>query len=401
MTRKGDGELAIVGLGMVTGPQPGRSVRRIEAEAARLAIEDAGLSREDVDGAIQLAMHAGSGSTPSSTDAFPRLLGLPVKFYLETGRGGGIAAQGIMAAARYLELGIAKYVVIAVGTNNWSRARKAREQRAERGNPRAEGKEKEGYWGKPFGDLRAVSHHSFFAARHMHEFGTTSEQLGRIAVAIRQWACLNPQAKMYGRPMSIEDHQNSEVMVHPYHLLDSCLVSDGSVAFVLTTADRAKDAPKAPAYVAGVGFGEAIEELWWENANYTRLAVKTAKDQAFWQAGIELEDIDHAWLYDCFTGEVLLQLEDYGWCAKGEGGPFVESTNLGPGGELPINTNGGLLSAYHYADMTGLSEAVTQIRGEAGERQLPKVDYSLVSGHGGEVVSPGMSSMHSTLILRR
>ena len=207
MTRQGDGDLAIVGLGMVTEPQPGRSVRRIEAEAARLAIEDAGLRREDVDGAIQLTMHAGSGSTPSFSDAFPRLLGLPVKFYSETGRGGGIAAQGIMAAARYLELGIANYVVVAVGANGWSRARRAREQRAERGNARAGGKEKEGYWGKPFGDLRAVSHHSFFAARHMHEFGTTSEQLGRIAVAIRQWATLNPRAKMYGRPMTLEDHQ--------------------------------------------------------------------------------------------------------------------------------------------------------------------------------------------------
>ncbi len=401
MTRQGDGDLAIVGLGMVTEPQPGRSVRRIEAEAARLAIEDAGLQREDVDGAIQLTMHAGSGSTPSSSDAFPRLLGLPVKFYSETGRGGGIAAQGIMAAARYLELGIANYVVVAVGANGWSRARRARQQRAERGNARAGGKEKEGYWGKPFGDLRAVSHHSFFAARHMHEFGTTSEQLGRIAVAIRQWATLNPRAKMYGRPMTLEDHQSSDVLVHPYHLLDCCLVSDGGIAYVLTTADRAKDAPKPPVYVAGVGFGEAIEELWWDKANYTRLAVKTAKEQAFSQAGITLKDIGHAWLYDCFTAEVLFQLEDYGWCGKGEGGPFVESVNLGPGGGLAINTNGGLMSAYHYADMTGLSEAVTQLRGEAGDRQLPNVALSMVTGHGGEVVSPGMSSMHSTLILRR
>ena len=235
----------------------------------------------------------------------------------------------------------------------------------------------------------------------MHEYGTTSQQLGGISVAQRQWACLNPRAKFYGRPITLEDHQNSDILVYPYHLLDICVVSDGAVAFVLTTAERAKDTPKPPVYIMGIGYGEAMEHLWWEKQNYTRLAVETAKEQAFGQAGIELGDIDVAQLYDCFTSEVLFQLEDYGWCEKGEGGPFVEEGHLGPDGDLPINTSGGLLSAYHYGDMTGLSESVMQLRGEAADRQVKDAEIALVTGHGGEILSPAMCSIHTSLILRR
>jgi len=220
-------------------------------------------------------------------------------------------------------------------------------------------------------------------------------------VSQRKWAQLNPQAQMYGRPMTIEDHQNSPVLVHPYHLFDICQVSDGAVAFILTTADRAKDRPKPPVYVMGIGFGEAIEKLWWEKKNYTHLAVESAKQQAFEQAGIRLEDIDLAQLYDCFTGEVMFQLEDYGWCQKGEGGLFAEGGHIAPGGDIPVNTGGGLLSAYHYGDLTGLSEAMLQLRGEAGERQVKDAEICLVSGHGGEILSPGMCSIHSSLILGR
>jgi acetyl-CoA acetyltransferase len=261
--------------------------------------------------------------------------------------------------------------------------------------------EKEGYWGKPFGDLRAPSHHSFFAARHMHEFGTTSEQLGMISVQERQWAQMNPRARFYGRPITLADHQASPIVVHPYHLLDICLVSDGAVSVVMTTEERAKDSPRPPVWVLGVGFGEAMAELWWEKQNYTRLAVRTAKEQAFSQAGISLEDIDCAQLYDCFTGEVLFQLEDYGWCGKGEGGPFVAGGRIGPGGDIPVNTSGGLLSAYHFGDLTCLSEAVLQLRGEGGARQVPDCKVALVTGHGGEILSPGMCWIHSSLILGR
>ena len=393
-------KFAIVGFGMVTSRRLGVTGRALEVEAARQAIADAGLKRTDIDGAIELRRSGGSGERVWWSDAFPRVMGLPVKFYFTVGRGGALISLGIMAAAKFLELGIAQYVVLAGAVTDWTHSQQAKEKtKGHRGMGRVV--EKEGYWGRPFGDLRAVSHHSFFASRHMHVFGTTSRQFGAIAVAQRKWAQMNPLAQMYGRPMTIEDHQQSPVFVYPYHLLDMCQISDGAVAVVLTTADRAKDCPKKPIYTLGVGFGEAMERLWWEKENYTRLAVETAKEQAFRQAGITLKDVDLAQLYDCFTGEVLFQLEDYGWCKKGEGGPFAEEGHLEPGGDLPINTSGGLLSAYHFGDLTGLSEAIIQLRGEAGERQVKEARICLVTGHGGEILSPGMCSIHTSLVLGR
>ncbi len=389
---------AIVGLGLVTGPFPeGVTARAAEAEAARLAIEDAGLRRENVDGAVQLRRTAGGGERTPWADAFTRMLGLPNKFFYTVGRGGALAGLGIATALGFLELGIANYIVLAGAVEDWSSAQRSKQQ----GFRGMQHTDKQGYWGKPFGDLRAPSHHSWLASRHMHEYGTTSRQLGAIAVQTRAWACRNPQAKMYGRPMAIEDHQNSPLIVEPYHLLDICLVSDGAVAFVLTTAERARDLARPPVHVLGLGSGEVADTLWWEKRNYTHLAVKTAKEQAFAQAGITTQDVDTAQLYDCFTGEVLFQIEDYGWCKKGEGGAFVEEGHIGPGGDIPVNTSGGLLSAYHYGDLTGLSEAVLQLRGEAGERQVKDAQVALVSGHGGELLSPGMCSIHTTLVLGR
>lgn len=389
--------LAIVGVGIVNGPQPGHTVRTRQAEAARRAIVDAGLKREDIDGAIEVMRSAGAGERVSQADAWPRVLGLPAKFFFRIGHGGGHAAWGIISAAKFLELGMANYVVFSSGVDDWSRSR-VRKEKGYRGTPTIM---KEGYWGLTFGDVMAASHHSFFATRHMREYGTTSKQLGMIAVQTRQWACKNPEAQMYGHPMTLEDHQNSPILVWPYHLFDICVLSDIAMAFIITTADRARNCGQKPIYVMGIGFGEAMEKLWWEKANYTQLAVRTAKEQAFGQAGITLSDIDVATLYDCFTGEVLFQLEDYGWCKKGEGGPFVADGHIGPGGDIPVNTFGGLLSAYHCSDMGGFAEAVFQLRGVAGERQVPDAEIALVSGHGGEILSPGMCSMHSTIILGR
>ncbi|MBV8085790.1 MAG: thiolase family protein, partial [Chloroflexi bacterium] len=172
-----------------------------------------------------------------------------------------------------------------------------------------------------------------------------------------------------------------------------------AIAFVLTTAERARDLPKTPIWVLGIGFGEVMDELWWAHENFQRMAVKTAKEQAFGQAGITLKDVDAAQFYDCFTGEVLFQIEDYGYCAKGEGGPYVAEGHIGPGGNTPINTSGGLLSCYHLGDLTHFAEAVRQLRGQAGERQVKDAKVMMVTGHGGEIVSPGMCSIHSCLVL--
>jgi acetyl-CoA acetyltransferase len=218
-------------------------------------------------------------------------------------------------------------------------------------------------------------------------------------VAARRWANRNPQAYMHDRPLTLEDHQRSPMVVWPYRLFDICLQSDGGMAFVVTTADRARDLEKPPVYVAGLGFGEQMGRLWWENANYTTLAVQSARDAAFRQAGVGLSDIDVAQLYDCFTGEVVVQLEDYGWCKKGEGGAFASTMRTAPGGDTPVNTGGGLLSSHHLGNLTGLAEAIVQLRGEGGDRQIPSAEVALVSGHGAEVLSGQMCSIHSTTIL--
>jgi acetyl-CoA acetyltransferase len=391
------GQYAIVGLGVLAGPQPGRSPRMLGAEAARLAIEDAGLSRDDIGGAVDLRGGGGGGDASTYTDAFTRVLGLKNCFYFCVGRGGALAGLGISTAMSFLERGIADYVVVMNARTDWSSTQERKKQ-GFRGPPRTE---KAGYWGKASGDIRAVSHHSWMAARHMAEYGTTSRQLGMVNVQQRAWACMNPEAKMYGRPITIEDHQASPIVVDPYHLLDICLISDGAIAFILTTAERARDCAKTPVAILGQGFGEVSSSLWFENKHFTHMAVAPAKAQAFGQAGLTIDDVDCAQLYDCFAAEVMFQLEDYGWCKKGEGGAFLETSPIGPGGSIPVNTSGGLLSCYHVGDMTGMAEAIRQVRGECGERQVEDCEVALTTGHGGELLSPGMCSIHSATLLGR
>lgn len=386
------GDMAIVGLGVVAGHLPGHTARSLEVEAARLAIEDAGLKRSDIDGAIHTRIESGSGESPGWTDSYARILGLPTTFYFTVQRGGAMVPLAIISAMQMLSLGLAKYIVVGYGATDWSDTRGGGERRQRH-------IERAGLWGRPHGDLAAVSHHTFFASRHMHEFGTTSDHLGSVAVAQRQWACLNPDAYMYGHPITLANYHASNMIVEPYRLLDLCLVSDSGAAFVITTAERARDLRRPPIYVRGIGFGEAMQELWWEQRNYTRLAVETARTAAFRQAGVTLADVDVAELYDCFTMEVILQMEDYGWAAKGEGGPFVASGATAPGGTVPVNTGGGLLSDRYMADWTPFVEGMVQLRGEGGARQVPGARLALVSGHGGEILRPGMCSIHSTLLL--
>jgi len=391
------GAYAIVGLGVTdVGHLPGRSVLMLEVEAARLAMEDAGLQAGDIGAAIQMLSDAGGGVRPRHHDAFPRVLNLPVNVYMENvGRGGEYAAHAVLAAGALLDRGIADYVLCAGARDDWSRSRAARQATGARGQAFVP---KQNTYAPLFGG-HAAAYHGLMASRHMHEFGTTSAQLGAVAVATRRWANLNPRAYMHGRPLTLDDHQRSPVIVWPYRLFDICLQSDGGTAFVVTTAARARDARRRPVYVTGIGFGEQMSDLWWEHGNYTTLAVRSARDAAFRQAGVTLADVDVAQLYDCFTGEVIIQLEDYGWCGKGEGGPFAAEMRTAPGGQIPVNTGGGLLSSHHLGNLTGFAEAVTQLRGEGGQRQVEGAEVALVSGHGAEVLSGQMCSIHSCMVL--
>ena len=391
---------AIAGLGVINGVGLGQSSRTLQAEAARRAIKDAGLSRRDVNGAINGmgvgGVMPGGGGWP---DSFARVLGLPIKFYWSVGRGGTGAFIGMTAAMQALELGLADYVVVADGYAAWSNLHGQLKSDPQRGVRIAAGNTILG--NELLGFNSAATFHVLFATRHMHEYGTTSAQLGAIAVQTRQWACLNPEAQMHGKPITVEDHQASPLVVTPYHLLDFCLHSDVGVAYVLTTGERARDLARPPVAVLGLGFGEHARQQWWDKTNYTQLDVAPARDAAFGQAGVELKDIDVAELYDCFTAEVLFQLEDYGWCAKGEGGAFVESGAIGPGGSIPVNTGGGQLSGFYLFDYTGLAEGVRQLRGEGGERQVADAEVALVTGHGGEMLVPGMCSTHAAAVLGR
>jgi acetyl-CoA acetyltransferase len=256
------------------------------------------------------------------------------------------------------------------------------------------------------GILGANPMYALAARRHMLTYCTTSEQLGAVAVAQRDWAVRNPLAQMR-TPITLADHQSSRMIADPFHLLDCCLVSNGGVAVIVTSAERAADLRQPPVHV--LGWGQAHPGYPMARGSEFGLVSGAAQSgpTALKMAGVTLADIDVVELYDCYTFTVLISLEDYGFCAKGEGGEFVASgvlgppgsllgppgSLLGPSGSLPVNTGGGQLSSYYMWGMTPLSEAIIQARGQGGDRQVDQHELLLVSGNG------GVLDHHSTLIL--
>jgi acetyl-CoA acetyltransferase len=230
------------------------------------------------------------------------------------------------------------------------------------------------------------------ARRHMALYGTTSEQLGAIAVSTRAWAGMNPMAQ-YRAPITFEDHQNSRWIVEPFHLLDCCLISNGAVAVIVTGIERARDLKSKPAYIHAMAQGYPGNARRAGDTHDYMTGAAIARDTLYGQIGVSAQDIDVCELYDCYTYTTLVTLEDYGFCEKGDGGPFVADGKLGPGGSLPTNTGGGELSAFYLWGMTPLSEGVIQARGSGGERQVEKHDLVLVTGNG------GVLDYHASLIL--
>jgi acetyl-CoA acetyltransferase len=225
----------------------------------------------------------------------------------------------------------------------------------------------------------------------MHQYGTTREHLAEVAVAARKWAQLNPDANMRDS-LSVDDVLNARMVSDPLTVRDCCLVTDGAAAVVMTRADRAKDLPRKPVYLLG-----AADATWHRNIStlpdITVTAASEAAPRAYAQAGISPADIDVVELYDAFTINTILFLEDFGFCAKGEGGPFVADGAIAPGGRLPVNTNGGGLSCVHPG-MYGLFtmvEAVMQLRGTAGERQVKDARIALSHGNGGVLSSQAVT----------
>jgi len=230
----------------------------------------------------------------------------------------------------------------------------------------------------------------------MYEYGTTSEQLASIAVAMRKHAALNENA-VSRNPLRVEDVVTSPMVARPLHKFDCCFMSDGGGAVVVTSSDRAKDLRKAPIYLLGAGEGATHEHIS-QAPSLTTFGCQMSGETAFRIAGVSPKDIDVAELYDCFTITVLIELEDLGFCKKGEGGAFVEGGRIELGGQLPVNTHGGLLSQSQVGRASSLfhvMEAVTQLRGEAGDRQVPSAKLAVAHGNG------GILSTHCTLIFGR
>jgi acetyl-CoA acetyltransferase len=245
-----------------------------------------------------------------------------------------------------------------------------------------------------YGNFGANPEYAMAARRHMHLYGTTSEQFGTIAVGQRAWAGMSPWAQMR-TPITLEDHHNSRFIADPLRLLDCCLVSNGAVCVIVTSAAKARDLKQPPVYVLGYAQCSPGDNQRTDRHPAVETGAKRSGEIAFRMAGITVKDVDVCQLYDCYTYTVLVTLEDYGFCEKGEGGPFVADGKLGPGGALPTNTGGGQLSGYYMWGFTPLYEAVVQARGQGGERQVAKNDVVLASANG------GILNFHSTIILSK
>lgn len=346
------------------------------AQGVTRALDDCGLGLQDVD-----AVFAASGQSRLATLALCEYLRLHPRHQDATLIGGASFMSHVAHAHAMLQAGLCEVAVIAYGSTQRSAGRKNVAPREF--NP----------YETPFRPVLPASAYALAASRHFHEFGTTREQLAEVAVAARRWALLNPQA-WEKAPLTVAEVLASRMVSHPLTVRDCCLVTDGGGAIVMTSAERAKSLRKPPAYVLGTG--ECLSHLTISNmADLTVTGARESGQQAYAMAGLAPRDIDAVEVYDAFTITTLLFLEDLGFCPKGEGGRFVASGAIAPGGALPVNTNGGGLS-YCHPGMYGLFlliEATRQIRGECGVRQVRGCNTAIAHGNG------GVLSAQSTVIL--
>lgn len=385
------GATAITGLGMTPmGRVFGKSATELAADAVRLAIADSGLRKDEIDGLLTNA-----GVTGTSGHG----IGLPLQNYLgladlrllnHMNAAGSTAAQMVQYASLAIAAGMANNVVCVFADTPLREGGSSGEAY---GGPARNPARPRGMAGlyAAAGFFGANTSYALATRRHMALYGTTQDQLGTIAVGQRQWATMNPAAQMR-EPITLEDYHASRWIVEPLHLLDCCLVSNGAVAVIVSSAERAASLQQPPVYVLGMGQGHPGDVQRAGVEAETKTGAKIAGETAYRMAGVGPGDVDVCQLYDCYTYTVLVTLEDYGFCKKGEGGPFVADGKLGPGGSLPTNTGGGELSGYYMWGMTPMSEAVIQGRGDGGERQA-KNDVILCTGNGGTL------NYHGALIL--
>ncbi|MEM1231899.1 MAG: thiolase family protein [Pseudomonadota bacterium] len=379
--------LAIVGAADTqVGVVPGRSPTELCVEAALLALADAGIDRSAVNGLI--TCNAMAEPIMYHAEAIAEYLQIFPPLCMTLGTGGGTTFSAIAHAAAAIEAGMADTILISMADS--LRSSMTREQamltQSSTGHPQFE---------QIYGPT-VPAYYALIATAHMAQFGTTAEQLAAVAVSGRAHAARNPAAQMR-EPITVDDVLASRLIADPLRLLDCSLVSDGGSAIVVTAAERAADFPHAPVYLLGAGEGHSHEHIS-QAADLTTSAAAISGRAAFAQARRTPAEMDFAQIYDCFTPTVLIQLEDLGFCAKGEGGAFVASGATAPGGALPVNTHGGMLSHCHPGNpgaMFALTEAVWQLRGSAAERQIPDARTACVHAQG------GIMSSHATLVLGR
>lgn len=371
------GKVAIAGVGQAgLGQANGFSEMEILVQAAHRAVSDAGLTMQDIDGIT-------TASVASTMWVMPVIehLGIKPTFIDSTMIGGSSFVAHLMPAIHALESGQCNAVLVCYGSTQ----RTSTLSRAVIGNMRKQMDPQP--YESPYNPLNPLSSYALVAARHMHDYGTTRENLAEVAVAARKWAQLNPEALMRD-PLSIEDVLNSKMVSDPLTVRDCCLVTDGAGAFVLVRADRAKSLKQKPVYILGNSTA-----IWNRQISSMHDLTVTAAQQsgriAFEMAQVKPSDIDVVELYDAFTINTILFLEDLGFCKKGEGGAFVSGGRIAPGGELPVNTNGGGLSCTHPG-MYGIFimiEAVRQLRGSCDARQVKDAKLAVVHGNGGTLSS--------------
>jgi acetyl-CoA acetyltransferase len=351
---------AVVGVGTTEqGELPGRSANDIAAEAVALALHDAGLSKDDVDGLITCRnLHTRSGID----EQVGQMLGMNPAYSatLDYGTGNFSLHLGVMA----ITAGLANTVVLAYGTNQ-------RSQRANFGTTVGGGAE----FAAAAGLVHVAGPAALAFRRHQHLYGTTEEQLGWIAVAQREWAQLNPLS-IFRDAMSIQDYLASPYIAEPLRRADLTMVSDGGAALVLTRAERTVDCAKPPVHVAGIAERTALRG--YQNAdNLMRPWLSATADELWRTTGVRPDDIDALYVQDATSVWVLQMLEAYGFCGPGEAGPFLQEGHTRPGGRLPVNTNGGQLSESYMWGWLHLCEAVRQLRGECGDRQIDDPTHAL------------------------
>jgi acetyl-CoA acetyltransferase len=366
------GSVAVTGaaesdLGQVA---PGMTPLDLMAQATMRALADCGLRLQDVD-----AVFTAASQLRMPTLALCEYLGIRPKYQDGTQIGGSSFMSHLAHAMAAIEHGLCEVALIAYGSTQRTVSRAAASPRE--WNP----------YESPYRPFMPSSAYALAASRHMHQYGTTREHLAEVAVAARRWALMNPVA-WEKEPLTIAQVLGARMVSYPLTVRDCCLVNDGGGAIIVTSAARARALKQKPAYVLGVG--ECMSHMnisAMPDLTVTGAAISGA--QAYAMAGLSAKDVNAVQVYDAFTINTILFLEDLGFCAKGEGGAFVSGGAIAPGGRLPVNTSGGGLS-YCHPGMYGLLvliEAVRQVRGDAGARQVPGCEVSIAHGNGGVLSS--------------